>query len=552
VAYNGRRTLAPRNNTKALTTMAAAEYRNATIRVVLTTKGYKSGANPKFGVKIDAQICPPGGCPIPPQPSIGVPMLWSRKDSWPAKTVPVANQKVTINANMWIVMDITPPSLGSLVIYGKLSFLSNVTHPRNLQLTVRDIAVYGTLEIAGERNELNETTPFVGAATVTLYGTKGSSLPVIMGEDAFLGSKVIGVVGEIDVFGQPTTHSWTRLGSTVAGGSNQVVLSTLVDWKAGDEIVLAPTAYYNEQGMPWSTQTVTSHGSSDEVLVISSVSNTTSNGVTHSVLHLTKPANHTHLCAVHHGHSFCGAVGLLTRNVRFVSRDSENPKTTSYGYGGNLHVFDYLTSKNSPPVRRGVATLRNVEFKNFGKINGDAYAVRLRHKDALHAPAVITGCAFNQGYNLALRTETTVGLTFEDNVAIGNWGGGVFIDDESVDFRVNRNLVVGTRQLPSVLLSLYPWVRPVAGFTIQNKHGIVTGNVAAGSEDQGFGTLLLSLLCAIAAMGIASLSFDFHRLGSALFFTHTCILTSSLVFLSLQLWRRRCSTCPTSTAAPAK
>ena len=91
---------------------------------------------------------------------------------------------MTIDSNMWIVMDITPPNLGSLVINGKLSFLSNATHPRSLSLTVKDIAVYGIFEISGgrDRNNNNATLPFVGDASVTVYGTKGSSLPIVMGE----------------------------------------------------------------------------------------------------------------------------------------------------------------------------------------------------------------------------------------------------------------------------------------------------------------------------------------------------------------------------------
>jgi hypothetical protein len=488
VTYGGVRKLAPRNNTKFLTKMADAEYKNQTIRVVLSTKGYKTTANPKFGVSVDSQICPPGGCPVPPEPSIGIPMLWSKKESWPNKIVPIAGQKVTINANMWIIMDVSPPTLGSMVIYGKLSFQSNASFPLNLQLTVKDIAVYGTLEIAGPLDQNNDTTPFQGSATVTLYGTKGSSLPVVMGEGAYLGSKVIAVVGSITAHGAQTSQSWTRLRTTVLAGSSQVRLSTLVDWKAGDEIVLAPTSYFNAVGSPWSSKTAIAGGSSDEVSTILSVHNQT-DAVTHlpyTILTLAKPTNHTHLCTVRYGNSFCGAVGLLTRNVRFVSRDSENPALSSYGYGGNLHVFDYITTKGGTPVRRGEASLINVEFKNFGKINSDSYAVRLRHYDAGHAPSLIRNCAFNRGYNLALRLEYAVDVTFEGNVAIGNWGGGVFVDDQSTGFAVNNNLIVGTRQLPSVLLSTYPWLRPVAGITIQNSDGVCQGNVAAGSEDQGF------------------------------------------------------------------
>ena len=90
VTYNNQRKLATFNNTRPLQRMADAQYKNTTISVVLSTRGYKAAANPKFGVYLESQLCPPKGCPVPPVPSIGRPMLWSKKDSWQSKTLPVA------------------------------------------------------------------------------------------------------------------------------------------------------------------------------------------------------------------------------------------------------------------------------------------------------------------------------------------------------------------------------------------------------------------------------------------------------------------------------
>lgn len=492
VNYAGVRKLAPRNNTLALTNMAQAQYKNATISVVLNTNGYKPTASRRFGVTVDAQICPPGGCPIPPVPEIGIPMLWSRKDSWQSKKVPAAGQRVVIDANMWIVMDITPPTLGSMVINGKLSFLSNTSYPRTLTLTVKDIAVFGVFEIAGDRDpeNNNQTTPFVGKATVVVYGGKGTSLPVIMGEGVFPGSKVIAVSGEMNVHGQSKLHAWTKLRSTVQAGSSQVALSQYVDWQAGDEIVLAPTGYFNAAGAPWSSKNSVAGGSSDEISTIASLQNVTDdNGEVYTLITLTKPANHTHLCTVRFGQSFCGAVGVLTRSVRFLSEDSQTPGTSSYGYGANIHVLDYVASRGAAPVRFGRVNLLNAEFKNFGKINSDKYAIGFQYRDYNHPVSSIANCSFNQGYNFATRAEHSQGFNYTNNVAVGNWGGGVFIAADNQEFSVVGNLVVGARQLPSVLLSSYPWLRPIAGVTIHSARGVCKGNIAAGSEDQGFGKI---------------------------------------------------------------
>jgi hypothetical protein len=494
VTYNNQRRLAPRNNTKFLTKMAAASYDNFTISVVLTTKGYNPAAAKKFYVGLDSQLCPPRGCPVPPVPDIGTPMLWSNKLSWQNQLKPVAGQKVTIDANMWIVMDITPPTLGSLVVYGKLSFLSNVTSPRSLTLTVKDISIYGTMEIVGERDENNATTPFVGDATVVLYGTKGSSLPIVMGEGVYLGTKVIGVAGQLLAKGVSQVHSFVRLSRTLEAGSmSAYVRASTGGWRAGDQVVVSPTGYYNERGDLWSKRTARG-GSSDEILTVRGVEYLPLQGEYR--VNFTTPVNHTHLCLDKGGNlTFCGVIGRLSRSVRFISRDSENPTTSSYGYGGHVHVLDYATSKGATPVRRGMVDFEDVEFRNFGKLNSDRYAIRFQYVDYLHSPSRVHSCSFNQNYNFAARAEHTQGFTFTHNVAVGTIGGGVFVTADNIDFDVSDNLVVGTRQLPSVLLSSYAWLRPIASYTIQTKAGVFRNNVAAGSEDQGFGSYFFYLNC---------------------------------------------------------
>jgi hypothetical protein len=154
--------------------MAWSEFKNNTIRVAMGNVGDVANSAGRFTVKLDAQQCPPEGCPPIPVPDIGTPMLWSDRLSWQSDALPLANSRVTIDANMWIVMDISPPALKSLTIYGKLSFYSNTSDPRSLHLLTRDITLYGFMEILGEQwtDEQNGThvEPYVGNASVTLYG----------------------------------------------------------------------------------------------------------------------------------------------------------------------------------------------------------------------------------------------------------------------------------------------------------------------------------------------------------------------------------------------
>jgi hypothetical protein len=50
---------------------------------------------------------------------------WSDPATWPNRKVPVAGDKVTIDAGKEVVLDVTPPPLHGLTIDGKLSFANN-------------------------------------------------------------------------------------------------------------------------------------------------------------------------------------------------------------------------------------------------------------------------------------------------------------------------------------------------------------------------------------------------------------------------------------------
>jgi len=478
VQYNYVTRWVPINHTNPMLTIGNARYENYTFDVLLTNKGASLTTSNPFGVSTAAKLCPPRGCPVPPVPNPGVPLLWSKKSSWSTNNykVPTAGQAVTISADMWIVMDISPPNLGCITINGKLTFLSNASHPRTLTLAVQCIKLWGTMEILGEDNNT-----FVGQATVIVNGAKGASPPVTMGEGNFVGSKVISVAGRLAARGEIVTTTWTKLNSTVTAGSSTLILSEEVAWSVGDEIVISPTGYFNEAGTSWSMKgKIGNSVESRKVTAILTIASPTGN-ITQ--LTLNSHLNHTHLCETIHGEKFCGAVGLLTRSVKFISLDGDVPKTTSFGYGANIHVIDVF---DSVPYRYGSVDLRNVEFNKFGKLNNDHYAISISHRDYNHPPSYVMGCAFKYGFNLATRISHANNVTFSNNIAVGNYGGGVYIEDTTTNFEVNHNLLLATYQLPSVLLSSYPWVRPISAFTILSPHGVCAGNLAAGSDDQGF------------------------------------------------------------------
>lgn len=463
------------NSSLPLTKMADSKYINYTFDVMLSNKGSKPLSSGQFSLSTEAQLCPRKGCPIPPVPSIGTPMLWSQKASWPTngRKVPTAGQNVLIESNMWIILDVSPPLLGCITIKGKLSFQTNNT---NLVLAVKCIALWGSMEIVGADNGT-----FLGDAKVIVYGSKGASPPVTMGAGNFVGSKVISIAGQLTAHGRTTTHSWTKLNSTVNAGSKTIILSTSVSWGVGDEIIVAPTAYFNSKGSIWTSSQLP--GPNTEVRIILEIINISSASGNFSQITFSQRLNHTHLCENIYDEWFCGSVGVLSRSIKFISQDAENIKSSSYGFGANIHVIDVL---EATPPRYGSVNISNIQFKYFGKLDSDHYGISIVHKNYNHPPSSIDNCAFHSGYNFAAKFVNSKSVVFSNNVAYSNYGGGIYVDATTIDFTIDGNLIIGTYQQPSRLQSSYPWLYPIASYSVFSPSGIVSNNVAAGSEDQGF------------------------------------------------------------------
>ncbi len=83
---------------------------------------------------------------------------WSDRATWPNKKVPVAGDKVEIASGKEVILDVSPPALSGLTIYGKLSF----SDKSDLELTTEWIMVHGELAIG------TEASPYTHKATITL------------------------------------------------------------------------------------------------------------------------------------------------------------------------------------------------------------------------------------------------------------------------------------------------------------------------------------------------------------------------------------------------
>src|SRR6266576_3665855 len=83
---------------------------------------------------------------------------WSDPATWPDQKVPAKDDVVTIEKDMNVILDVSPPPLHGIKLNGTLSFADN----KDLELTTEWIMVHGALEIG------TEAKPHTRKATITL------------------------------------------------------------------------------------------------------------------------------------------------------------------------------------------------------------------------------------------------------------------------------------------------------------------------------------------------------------------------------------------------
>lgn len=206
-----------------------------------------------------------------------------------------------------------------------------------------------------------------------------------------MGSRVIGVLGGLDLHGIPHNVSWTRLASTASAGQTSITLSEAVDWVAGNEIILT------------TTDTRIDH------VERCTIANVSGGG---TVLTLTSALTYTHIVIdnvfpngqIYH---VAGAVGLLTRNIRVIS-----PSPASEKFGFRVLVTDYATDVWDPigndtysTYYKGYVRLSNAQFINFGQFvdapdEDKREAIHLYNLGDWNAsrPSYVDSCSFDTGY----------------------------------------------------------------------------------------------------------------------------------------------------------
>jgi G8 domain-containing protein len=393
---------------------------------------------------------------------------WSDPATWPDKKVPAKDDVVTIEKDMNVILDVSPPALRSVTINGKLSFADN----KDLELTTEWIMVHGELEIG------TEARPHTRNATITLTdNVKDEDMSGVGGTSDRSDRGIMLMGGTLSLHGN-RMNSWTKLSRTADAGSSSIEVLNAAGWRVGDEIVLASTDFDPRQA---------------ERRTIAAVRG--------NVITLDKKLDYMHFGKITFDVDERGEVGMLTRNVRIqASADAEQ----SF-FGG--HVMAMGASK---------MFVEGVEFNRMGQnLTLARYPIHW-HLIGDAQGQYIRNAAIHDTYNRCVTVHGTNDLRVENNVTYNTVGHCFFLEDgiehgnefvhnlgiqtkchtskpcvptrlaaagESANFDDRQAVRANGQASKDVLL---PSDNTVSTFWITNPDNVYRDNVAAGSDSNGF------------------------------------------------------------------
>ncbi len=357
---------------------------------------------------------------------------------------------------MDVVLDVSPPTLRSLTIDGRLSF----SNENDIELQTDWILLHGELHIG------SEDEPHTRNATITLVDNVPGENVMAMGDRGIL---IMG--GTLSLHGD-RTNTWTKLANTAEAGSTTIEVLDASGWRVGDEIVVASTDFDFRQATKRTIAAI--------------------NG---NVITLDQPLEYMHFGEITYGVDQRGEVGMLTRNIRIqASEDSE----TTY-QGGHI-----MAMPGSQMYVAGVELYRMGQHLQLARypihwhLVGDAQGQYIRNS------------AIHDTFSRCVTVHGTDNLRVENNVTFNNVGHCFFLEDGvETGNRFVRNLGIKTKCHPT--LPCVPTVHHAAGtqpgqvaagqtsehvllpsdntvstFWITHPSNHYIDNVAAGSEVTGF------------------------------------------------------------------
>lgn len=394
-------------------------------------------------------------------PDTTVANLWSNPTTWDG-TVPTSDSKVVIPFGKRVVLD-SSVAVKNITVLGTLEFAN-----QDLELTTDYIMVQGALRIG------SPIRPFEHKAIITLTGNSNEDI-MSMGSRGIL---VMG--GKLELYGKSPVKAWTKLNTNAAAGSSSLTLLDQTGWQAGDQIVVAPTDFYDVG----STQLLQATSVNDKTLKLSAGLQKARWGqlqyVSKSGMTLTQDTSVTPLVLDERAE-----VGNLTRNI--VIQGAQDTLWNTQGFGAQVMVMEsslvgldgveLRRMGQERKARRYPIHLHGMSYRDDGTVLADASSSFIRNSVVWNSK------------NRCIVVHGTNGVMIQNNICYDILGHAMFLED-GVELRntFDSNLVLKVRgpvQGQELLKHELGINGGPSGFWLTNPNNILTNNAIADVGGHG-------------------------------------------------------------------
>eukprot|EP01133_Synstelium_polycarpum_P020701 gene20701-24863_t len=410
---------------------------------------------------------------------------WSDKSIWPGMTLPGNGAMVSIEANMKVLLDISPPPLTRIWIKAGGALVWSSKAPP-IELITGGILIEGRMDIGDDRCRFN------GLATITLTGIDGQGY---YEERYEMARKYIGVLpgGKLELHGALSypIPTWVRLSYTAQKGDTLLTLDQDVSkWPIGSQIVVGSTDFDYLQS---------------EQNEVAPCSNCAVNQ-----LKLKYPVSHYHFGGIDNGVDMRAEVGLLSKTIKI--RGQMQPACNGSAL---CKFFNFDTFGGHIKIIQGFSGvhIQGAELYHMGQTYNLGYYPIHFHMCAdvdtgpyAAWPTFVKDTSIHHTFSRCLTIHGTSGLLVVNNFAYDHIGHCYFFEDSSEQRNyLDSNVGLVTRWgylLPSdrseeLCLYLNPKdfnggptnpteCKAVSTFWVTNPNNILTNNVAGGGVGAGF------------------------------------------------------------------
>ena len=398
------------------------------------------------------------------------PRVWSNPADWPSNSLPLAGEDVIIESTWRMHLDINPPHLGNVYIYGELTF----DDTQNLNFTANLILIQGTNAHLVIGTPIN---PFQHKAIITLNGNRFSE-ELVLSRTMNLGSKAIGIFGNLSIYGKPPQETWLKLAQTAQAGSSEIILNTVpTNWEIGETIVIAATGY--------------DAGHTETAIIASVNGETLTLEETLKYDHLVQPflensaINDQNNIDWNFPTILAAEVALLSRNIIIQGGEDNEQPLEQFHFGCRILTGEFSTSSNTYTGHFEIygAEVRNCGQGGFFTSRDPRYSLAIKNGGDNMKDSFISSSTIHHGYNTGIGVHVTNGIRIQNNVIYRTTDSGIRVGGFSNIIEDNLVLFVASVH-PGDPLDKHAVDYP-AGFEVQGYH-TVRRNVAAGSYRLGF------------------------------------------------------------------